>query len=125
MKKHLFFCEHCGTPVPIRAKTCPHCGRYFNAVKCPRCSFVGSPGLFEDGCPQCGYLSDNKDTGSSRADNRFQDITDHFVKEHSEVVEETEKPEKPGRDFPSWLYWVIGLGLLGLIIVFIILFNKL
>ncbi|HOM23566.1 MAG: zinc ribbon domain-containing protein [Treponemataceae bacterium] len=50
-----FFCEHCGEEVPRNARVCPHCGRFFVHVRCPRCGFVGAEDLFKEGCPVCGY----------------------------------------------------------------------
>lgn len=53
-----FFCDNCGTKVKKDALRCPKCGRYFRSVKCPECGFSGSPGLFNDGCPSCGYAAE-------------------------------------------------------------------
>ena len=50
-----FFCEHCGAEVGRDERACPECGRFFSAVRCPRCGFSGSAGKFADGCPVCGY----------------------------------------------------------------------
>jgi len=55
--KPRFFCEHCKQEVSARDKVCPHCGRFFSEVRCPRCGFTGEGKLFYDGCPNCGYLS--------------------------------------------------------------------
>jgi predicted RNA-binding Zn-ribbon protein involved in translation (DUF1610 family) len=54
-KSPRFFCEGCGSEVPLNAKTCPQCGKFFSSVKCPSCGFIGEEGLFRDGCPVCGY----------------------------------------------------------------------
>ncbi|MFP4644862.1 MAG: hypothetical protein ACLFM0_10945 [Spirochaetales bacterium] len=51
-----FFCENCHTEVRAKDKVCPSCGRFFGAVRCPRCSFTGEAKLFREGCPSCGYL---------------------------------------------------------------------
>jgi hypothetical protein len=50
-----FFCESCGAEVPMNAKSCPGCGKFFASVRCPACGFVGEEGLFHGGCPVCGY----------------------------------------------------------------------
>lgn len=55
MKKLKYFCEFCGTEVRQRDKICPKCGRFFSAVKCPRCGHSGSSKEFDSGCPVCGY----------------------------------------------------------------------
>jgi len=41
--------------VPLDAKNCPACGKFFASVRCPKCGFAGEEGLFKDGCPICGY----------------------------------------------------------------------
>jgi predicted RNA-binding Zn-ribbon protein involved in translation (DUF1610 family) len=54
-KKPHFFCESCGAEVPLRAKRCPRCGRFFASVRCPSCGFTGDEAQFAKGCPSCGY----------------------------------------------------------------------
>jgi uncharacterized membrane protein YvbJ len=54
-KQPHFFCEYCGAEVRKDAKICPHCGRFFSSVKCPKCGHVGMPDDFSFGCPGCGY----------------------------------------------------------------------
>ena len=68
-KVSAFFCENCGKPVPLAAQVCPHCGRRFDAVKCPRCGYLGKPELFLDGCPSCGYArsGEGHDEGDPKA----------------------------------------------------------
>ena len=55
-----FLCEECGKEVPFNVEVCPSCGRQFKAVKCPICELEGSPDLFSEGCPACGYMSSAK-----------------------------------------------------------------
>ena len=57
MKTARFYCENCGRAVPFDARMCPHCGKNFDAVKCPVCNYTGMPGEFLQGCPECGYLT--------------------------------------------------------------------
>ena len=57
-----FFCDNCGTQVKKNETRCPKCGRYFRSVKCPSCGLSGSPELFNDGCPSCGYAKENFDS---------------------------------------------------------------
>lgn len=57
MKKSRFFCENCHREVKPSAKVCPHCGRFFTAVRCPSCSYVGESADFVNGCPSCGYAA--------------------------------------------------------------------
>jgi ssDNA-binding Zn-finger/Zn-ribbon topoisomerase 1 len=54
-RKPHFFCENCGAEVPLHAKRCPGCGRFFSSVRCPSCGFTGEESLFAKGCPSCGY----------------------------------------------------------------------
>jgi hypothetical protein len=51
-----YFCEDCGKEVPRNSRRCPHCGKYFTSVQCPRCGHQGEGRTFEAGCPSCGYL---------------------------------------------------------------------
>jgi predicted amidophosphoribosyltransferase len=52
-----YTCDHCQAPVSLHARSCPSCGKVFDAVRCPRCGHQGSPGAFADGCPSCRYLA--------------------------------------------------------------------
>ena len=61
MKRSRFFCENCHKEVRPNAKVCPHCGRFFTAVRCPMCSYVGHARDFARGCPNCGYAGANAD----------------------------------------------------------------
>ena len=54
-----FFCESCNTEVPLDAKFCPKCGRFFASVRCPSCGATGSASKFAKGCPVCGYAMDS------------------------------------------------------------------
>jgi predicted RNA-binding Zn-ribbon protein involved in translation (DUF1610 family) len=54
-KKPRFFCDNCGVEVERNTKACPHCGRFFAAVRCPACGFTGEENTFRQGCPSCGY----------------------------------------------------------------------
>ncbi|MDR2516345.1 MAG: zinc ribbon domain-containing protein [Spirochaetaceae bacterium] len=50
-----YFCENCGAEVPLKAKRCPGCGRFFESVRCPSCGFTGEESRFAKGCPICGH----------------------------------------------------------------------
>jgi predicted RNA-binding Zn-ribbon protein involved in translation (DUF1610 family) len=52
-----FFCDNCGREVGKDEKRCPDCGRYFSAIRCPKCGFSGEEARFRSGCPVCGYSS--------------------------------------------------------------------
>jgi len=70
VKRSRFFCEHCHQEVRPSAKVCPHCGRFFEAVRCPVCSYVGEAQDFLQGCPNCGYAGGDPahDEGFERID---------------------------------------------------------
>jgi len=61
VKRSRFFCENCHKEVRPNAKVCPHCVRFFTAVRCPMCSYVGNARDFSHGCPNCGYAGANAD----------------------------------------------------------------
>lgn len=69
MKRSRFFCENCHHEVRPTAKICPHCGRFFEAVRCPVCSYVGESRDFIHGCPNCGYAG-----GDPAQQNGFEQI---------------------------------------------------
>jgi ssDNA-binding Zn-finger/Zn-ribbon topoisomerase 1 len=54
-KNPRFFCDNCGAEVPMSAKSCPQCGRFFASIRCPKCGFTGKDEDFARGCPVCGY----------------------------------------------------------------------
>jgi predicted RNA-binding Zn-ribbon protein involved in translation (DUF1610 family) len=54
-KKPRFFCDGCGTEVAANAERCPHCGKFFASIRCPKCGFTGDTDTFGKGCPVCGY----------------------------------------------------------------------
>lgn len=64
-KEAKFFCESCGSEVPRNSRTCPQCGKFFAAVRCPKCGRTGSNDDFVNGCPTCGYAV-NPDDGFHR-----------------------------------------------------------
>lgn len=73
-------------------KACPACGRFFSAVRCPRCGFSGASSSFVLGCPVCGYSEPPR----------------------SDAASEGESPatrERPARPLPLWI-WLAALGAL-------------
>jgi len=63
LKDNRFFCDHCNHEVSFNAEVCPHCGKQFDSVQCPVCSFTDKPIYFLNGCPKCGYLSPRSQFG--------------------------------------------------------------
>ena len=60
-KQAKYFCENCGSEVAANARFCPACGRFFSAVRCPSCGFMGSVMAFKNGCPKCHYAMTEED----------------------------------------------------------------
>ncbi len=108
MKRGKFFCENCGTEVRPNAKVCPHCGRFFRAVRCPVCSFTGESMLFLKGCPNCGYAGGQRP--GVPADSGFEVYTPEEVEgvgaKGSGRRLSSGYPPK-GDPPPPWLYWLI------------------
>ncbi len=110
MKKAQFFCEECGTEVRMNASKCPSCGKNFAAVRCPKCSYIGLPAEFAEGCPSCGF------TEESPASERSQRIR----------TEDSRRARNrtPSRGLSSIFYTIIGFILLAAIIILIILYSR-
>lgn len=70
-KEAKFFCECCGAEVPRNSKFCPTCGKFFAAVRCPKCGRTGSNDDFKNGCPTCGYAVNPTTMGNRRSGNIF------------------------------------------------------
>jgi ribosomal protein L32 len=107
MKRGKFFCENCGTEVRPNAKVCPHCGRFFRAVRCPVCSFTGESMLFLQGCPNCGYAGG---TGRGKAAGSGFEV--YSPEELEGVLEDDNRRPRHGSATrkgspPPWLYWLI------------------
>jgi len=117
-----FYCENCGNDVPFNAKVCPSCGKVFSAVKCPVCLFEGKPGVFLQGCPECGYMSPQIE-GLSLQAGRHSDARSY---KHSEAASANKKVrrsrKKPNREkstlLPRWLY---SGGIILLLVILLIL----
>ena len=142
MKTARFYCENCGRAVPFDARMCPHCGKNFDAVKCPVCNYTGMPGEFLQGCPECGYLTpeqkEERDAALSRG-GRIKGAADPIParrdrgrnreiglnmerKERDEVLfSETKAPKK--RIIHSLVYFLILVLLFGtLVSMLVVLF---
>lgn len=66
-KEAKFFCESCGSEVPRNSRVCPTCGKFFAAVRCPKCGRTGTNDDFRNGCPTCGYAINPDTLGRSSA----------------------------------------------------------
>ena len=124
MKAKEFYCEACGNSVSLKASKCPHCGKLFDSVKCPKCEFTGASELFSNGCPVCGYLS----SGGAATDGDFITVEKGLVAPDADGAPigaprgKSESPKKANeRNLPKWLYSALTLTLfVALIIIFIV-----
>lgn len=55
-----YFCESCGEQVDKWDVSCPNCGKQFDSIKCPQCNYSGNAQEFSNGCPSCGFMSDEQ-----------------------------------------------------------------
>ncbi len=109
--KPRFFCEHCKQEVSARDKVCPHCGRFFSEVRCPRCGFTGEGKLFYDGCPNCGYLS-SKSKGTPIAGSPGLEFIDLSAVEEKEMIGSSSETRDPTSKSPSlWTFLIITITL--------------
>lgn len=113
MKRSRFFCENCHHEVRPNAKVCPHCGRFFEAVRCPACSYVGEASDFGHGCPNCGYAG-----GSADRQSGFEQV-DYTPGMADEGRSRRKSPT------PGWV-WPLAIGIL--LVVFaglVVLYSRL
>jgi uncharacterized membrane protein YvbJ len=110
-KKPRFFCDNCGAEVPMAAKSCPQCGRFFASVRCPKCGFTGRDEDFVRGCPVCGY--------STPPEGSF----DTPARPGKSVKNARRK--KPGKGSGTLSIWTYLLASLILICVLMLLYNSL
>ena len=94
-----FYCESCNNLVDYDAEVCPHCGKLFDAVKCPVCKHIGRVESFIKGCPKCGYCAPNMDQFVQSAQKGGSGFP-------------SEDREKPKTSLmPSWAYYAVAGGL--------------
>ncbi len=117
-----FYCENCGKTVGPSARVCPHCGRFFSAVKCPICEFSGEVQLFLAGCPNCGY------TGESMPDRQFEVIDlprspGSSPGNRSQALQHVRYRQRKRPERPGWLFAltmsILGLAFLVLVAIYI------
>ncbi|MCR5764329.1 MAG: zinc ribbon domain-containing protein [Treponema sp.] len=118
-KSAKYFCENCGEEVAANARFCPHCGRFFSAVRCPQCGYMGAVTAFKDGCPKCHYAMTPDDifgTPSTQSNTNKSVQKKEKKSKKSINAKSLNKPQQTRNDdAPIWLYIV------SLIVLFIIL----
>ncbi len=123
MKDPHFYCENCGNSVALKADSCPSCGRRFDAVKCPECSFSGKTSLFSDGCPSCGYLSSLTSISSNPSSGAMEiDPSTDFEVAGNAGRSDTKRNR---RLLPAWAYTAIAIGLIGFLVFLLVTYLNL
>ncbi len=111
IKKAKYFCENCGTEVGAKAKFCPHCGKFFAAVRCPKCAFTGTVNDFKSGCPVCHYAmtkediygkEDNEGTLDGRK-HKLSRKSKRSIKKAFDSYESKSQKNKTNQDSPTWV----------------------
>jgi hypothetical protein len=145
--KARFLCEGCGKEVPFNVELCPNCGREFRAVKCPVCELEGSPDLFAQGCPSCGYMSSSTQPKAVKAEAEppaYADAADlrkpaareapsmddgafGYRRGSADTVQRRPPKPEPKKKKGILPNWVIGWGsffLLIILVVFLVIFLR-
>lgn len=123
MKRSRFLCENCGVEVKPNARICKSCGRFFSAVRCPRCLYTDEAGVFVYGCPKCGYAGSDEalSVGSAAGLTGWEVLGD---------AEETGARHRPRRFFggpeiPGWVYYLAAGILTAVFIALVIVYLNL
>ena len=107
-KSDKYFCENCGEEVAANARFCPHCGRFFCAVRCPQCGHMGAVTAFKDGCPKCHYAMTPDDIFGTQTNQSESQRNPQKQKKSSNLYPKTMNKSKQTHndDAPIWLYIV-------------------
>ncbi|MCR5621052.1 MAG: zinc ribbon domain-containing protein [Treponema sp.] len=117
--KPKYFCENCGEEVAANARFCPHCGKFFAAVRCPSCGYMGSQNDFKNGCPRCHYAMSQEDIyGPGQVPSFLQDkkAKKSKKKKKAHALSSASRGAGTGNDVPTWLLFVSIAVLIGLVI---------
>lgn len=79
---------------------CPHCGKFFASIRCPKCGFSGDDDTFNDGCPVCGYYAQLSDRAGSRQNS----------------------PSSPVSGAAPWLY-IVSIALLAMLLAALLMYT--
>ena len=129
-KKAKYFCENCGAEVLSKARFCPHCGKFFSAVRCPNCNYTGQVSEFKSGCPRCHYtdssLNGNKKSHVETADGLKHGLSRKSKRKIGRAFEEYKgKTAAISGDTPIWLLVLSLVILVGAIVgIFTVLRPK-
>lgn len=107
-RKAKYFCEGCGSEVAPNAKICPKCGRFFAAVRCPKCGHVGTVRNFINGCPSCHYAISREEifgtTESGTLDGRVHGLSSKSKRSIKKAFKKHEQISLFS-DTPAWLFF--------------------
>lgn len=125
-KKAKFFCENCSSEVAANARFCPKCGKFFSAVRCPKCFHTGTVRVFKNGCPKCGYsMSEHELFGTSTTPDGTgqKKLSSSSKKKIKNAFKTFNKKNKVSRNSDGFPLWVFGASILilGLLVAFIFL----
>ena len=96
-KKAKFFCENCGSEVPENAKFCKNCGKFFSAVRCPKCGYAVSN----------DFVSNENSKTEANA-TALASIFNSISKNKKNTFEQKSKTafQKTETSLPLWIYLV-------------------
>ena len=117
-KSAKYYCENCGEEVAANARFCPHCGRFFSAVRCPKCGYMGAVTAFKDGCPKCHYAMTPDDifgTSTNLSESKKNDKSNKQQRKKKKEKKIKHNSDVRNDDVPVWLYIV------SLIVLFVII----
>lgn len=126
-KEAKFFCECCGSEVPRNSKVCPTCGKFFAAVRCPKCGRTGTNDDFKAGCPTCGYAV-NPDSVNKRGSGIFlpnnNSVSNIKYRTTSQIWATNNKTSKKFHYVESSLpIWIYAISIISLIIVVVMFWS--
>jgi len=106
----VFYCENCKKEVSAKDKICPHCGKFFTDVRCPRCNHSGDVNDFSFGCPQCGYLNPAWVSGPAAPVSApsFYEVVSPKIFEGRGIYPEL--PRSSAVRLPAWFFLSLTLG---------------
>ena len=114
-KKAKFFCENCGSEVPENAKFCKVCGKFFSAVRCPKCGCTGRVQDFKKGCPECGYAVSNAFVKEPDSRVKTEKKANSFIAFLNFNKKNEKKSAASETSLPLWIYFVTTALLLAMI----------
>jgi len=125
-KNAKYFCENCGAEVASKARFCPHCGKFFSAVRCPNCGHTGSVSEFKKGCPVCHYAVSESEMRGEEQPVKAQ--KNKIAKKSRKSPSRTFGFGNSGaralsEDTPLWLLVSSLIVLAGLIVMFVYMFK--